>query len=208
MMPSVYKTSVSPWNSGCSSSTQSHSSNSPSTVAVEVSRSKVPSRRSRSAARCPQSQPPRLIVIFSEEKCGVVAVGSIFIKQLIHRPQELARLLCGDRALAAQVGLQIGHQQSARDSLTCDIANDEAKPVLAQIQKIVIVSPHLPRLKTRARVFQSASCRHSLRKEPRLHLPCDFQFVRGATFRFDLLGDRAALRCNSECQFVEASKAE
>jgi len=39
---------------------------------------------------------------------------------------------------------------------------------------------------------------YSLRKEPRLHLPRDFQVARGAPFGFELLGDGAALQFHSK----------
>jgi hypothetical protein len=51
------------------------------------------------------AQPPRLIVILSEEECRVVAIGRILVKQLIQGSQEFLRLICGNRALAAEVRL-------------------------------------------------------------------------------------------------------
>ena len=51
------------------------------------------------------AQPSRPVVVFSEEERGVVAVGRILVKLLIDRLQELLRLICSNRALAAEVRL-------------------------------------------------------------------------------------------------------
>jgi hypothetical protein len=46
-------------------------------------------------------------VVFSKEERRIVAVGGIFIEELIDRSQELLRMIGGNRARAAEVCLQI-----------------------------------------------------------------------------------------------------
>ena len=69
------------------------------------------------------AQLARMIVVFGEENRCVVALGGILVEQLIHRSQESLRLSPGRRALAAQIRLEIRHQQSGRHSFACDIPN-------------------------------------------------------------------------------------
>jgi hypothetical protein len=110
--------------------------------------------------------------------------------------------------LAAQVCLQVRHQKSGGNSFAGDIADHEAKPLLAEIEEVEVVPSDLPGLNAHACIFQSLRLRMDLRKEPGLHLLCYFQFLGGAAFGFYLLGERAALRFNSTCQFIEAGEPE
>src|ERR1700720_1726841 len=64
------------------------------------------------------AQAPGFIVVFGKEERGVGAVGRIFIKQLVHRPQESLRLIQSDCTLAPQVRLQVGHQERGTDSFS------------------------------------------------------------------------------------------
>ena len=63
------------------------------------------------------AQAPGFIVVFGKKERGVGAVGRIFIKQLVYRPQESLRLIQSDCTLAPQVRLQVGHQERSTDSL-------------------------------------------------------------------------------------------
>src|ERR1039458_9030614 len=58
------------------------------------------------------TQAPRLVVVFGEEERGVGAVRCVFVEELVDRAQEALRLIQGNGALAAQIRLQIGHQES------------------------------------------------------------------------------------------------
>ena len=51
------------------------------------------------------AQSSRPVVVFSEEERGVFAVCRILVKLLIDLLQELLRLICSNRALAAEVRL-------------------------------------------------------------------------------------------------------
>src|SRR5258708_2395825 len=58
------------------------------------------------------------VVVLGEEKSGEGAVGSVVAEELVHGAQETLRLVQSDGALAAQVGLKIGHQESGGDSFS------------------------------------------------------------------------------------------
>src|SRR6266481_9707265 len=62
------------------------------------------------------AQALRLIVIFGEEERGIGAVGRVLIKQVVDAPQQTLWLIQSDRTLAAQIRLEIRHQQSTGDS--------------------------------------------------------------------------------------------
>src|SRR5579863_607556 len=98
------------------------------------------------------AQLARMIVVFSEEEGGVVTLSGIPVKRLMHGSQEPLRLLPRRRALAAQIRLEIGHQQSGRHALVDDIANHQPKPSIAQIKEVVVVAAHGPRGITKPRV--------------------------------------------------------
>src|SRR5229473_1766848 len=58
------------------------------------------------------AQVARGVVVFGEEESGERAVGRIVAKELIHGAHKALRLVQSEGALAAQVGLEIGHQES------------------------------------------------------------------------------------------------
>src|SRR5713101_928586 len=64
------------------------------------------------------TQPARGVVIFGEEESGEGAVRRILAKELVNGAQEALRLIQSDGALAAQIGLKIGHQESGGDSFS------------------------------------------------------------------------------------------
>src|SRR6266568_2123807 len=64
------------------------------------------------------AQAPRAVVILGKEEGGVGVVGRILVEELVHRAQEALGLVASARALAAQVRLQIGHQESGGDSFS------------------------------------------------------------------------------------------
>src|SRR6266446_6106378 len=73
----------------------------------------------------------RGVVVFGEEESGERAVGRIVAKELIHGAHKALRLVQSEDALAAQVGLEIGHQESGGNSFSGDVADHESKPLLS-----------------------------------------------------------------------------
>ena len=98
-----------------------------------------------------------------------------------------------DGALAAQIRLQIRHQQSRGDSFARDVADHQPQALLTEIQKIVVIAAHLAGLDANARIIERAKGRQRLREKPGLHHACNFQFLGRTAFEFQLLGDGAAL---------------
>src|SRR2546422_7888425 len=70
------------------------------------------------------------VVVFGEKEGGERAVGSVVAEKLVHGTQEALGLIESDGALAAQIGLEIGHQESGGDSFSGNVADDEAEPLL------------------------------------------------------------------------------
>ena len=73
------------------------------------------------------------IIVLGEEKRGEGAVRGVLAKKLVHRTQQALRLIHGDSALAAQIGLEIGHQQCSGNSFTGYVANHETEPLAPQV---------------------------------------------------------------------------
>src|SRR5437016_5779221 len=94
-----------------------------SVIAPEEKSGEMPAIRVAQAAHA--------VVIFGEEKCGEGAVRRILTKQPVHRAQEALRLIERDGALAAEIRLQIGHQESGGDSFSRDVADHQTEPLLA-----------------------------------------------------------------------------
>src|SRR6266478_4211916 len=59
-----------------------------------------------------------VVVIFGEEESGERTVGRILTKEPIHGAHQSLRLIESDGAQAAQVGLEIGHQESGGDAFS------------------------------------------------------------------------------------------
>ena len=152
---------------------QSQSANRPSTVPVLSRRSSVSSRAQQQAAQVPAvrvAQPLRAVVVLGEEERRVGALDRVLVEELVHRPAGTLRLLQRGRALAAQVGLEVRHQEGGRDSLPRDVADHEPEAFLAEVQEIVVVAADLASLDAQPGVLERARGRQRLREEPGLHL--------------------------------------
>src|SRR5215831_1787096 len=80
-----------------------------------------PKKQSRQVAAIGIAKEARRVIVLREEERSVIAVRSVFEKQLIHRTQKLVRLLRSVGALAAQIGLQVGHQQRGGHAFPGDV---------------------------------------------------------------------------------------
>ena len=163
-------------------------------------------RRQMSAVRVAQAS--RAIVELRIEERRVGVVGGVLVEQPVHRLQQPFRFLDRDRALAAQVGLEVGHQQRGGHALAGDVADDETEALLAEVEEVVVVAADAPRLHAGAGVFERSHRGQTLRKEPRLHLHRDLEFVRGPALGRRLLGRGAALRLDRPAHLVEADQRE
>src|ERR1700751_6147527 len=84
------------------------------------------------------------VVVLGEEKRGEGTAGSVLAEKLIHGAEESLGLIQCDRRLAAQIRLQIGHQQSRRDAFSGNVADHQTQTFAAQIEEIVIIAANLP----------------------------------------------------------------
>src|SRR6266852_3294796 len=148
------------------------------------------------------------VVVFGEEKRGKGAVGRVVAEKLIHGAQEALQLIKSDGALAAQIGLQVGHQESGGDSFPGDVADDEAEALLAEIEEVVVIAADFAGLDADAGVFEGLERRLGLREEAGLDLFGDFDFLGGAAFGLLFLGDGAAVGFDGVGHFVETDEAE
>ena len=68
------------------------------------------------------------IVVIGKEQRGVTAVTAVLIEQLIHGLEQSRQVVQGYGVLAAQVGLEIGHQKSAGYPLARDVRQHQRQP--------------------------------------------------------------------------------
>lgn len=113
-----------------------------------------------------------------------------------------------DGALAAEVGLEIGHEESGGDAFAGYIGDDEAEALAAEIEEIVVVAADMAGRETETGKFESFERRQSLGEEAGLHLLGDFEFLSSAALGFEFLGRGAALGFNGVSDFVETDEGE
>src|SRR5690349_7152256 len=89
------------------------------------------------------AQAPRLVVKLSKEEAGIRVVRRILIEKLIHGMQKALRFIQRNGTLAPQIGLQVGHQKSAGNSLSGNVSQHQTKPLATEIEEVVIVATHL-----------------------------------------------------------------
>ena len=152
------------------------------------------------------AQAARSIIIFGEEQRGVGALDRVLEKELVHRFQESLRMFQCDGTLAAQIRLEIGHQESRGDAFACNVAHHQPQALLAEIQKIVVITADMAGLNANARIIERATGWLSLREEPRLHHARDFQFLGCAALGFQLPGDGAALFVQRAADLIESDE--
>lgn len=157
------------------------------------------------------------VVILGEKECGVSGARDVFAEKPVHREQESLRLLQGERrvgaapvrcALIPQVRLQIRHQQSSRGSLPRDIADNECKPLAAEIQEVIIITTYLTCLHADTGIFEARNGWLDLREKSHLHLSGAFEFLRFAPFRLQSQGMSASLFFDFFSQVIGAQKCK
>src|SRR6478752_3418663 len=82
------------------------------------------------------AQAPRLAVKFSKEEAGIRVVRRILIEKLIHGVQKALRFIQSNGTLAPQICLQVGHQESAGNSLSGNITQHQAKPLATEVEEV------------------------------------------------------------------------
>ena len=146
-------------------------------------------------------------VVVGEEERGEGAVGRVLREELVDGAEEALGLV-RDGALAAEIGLQIGHKESGGDAFAGDVADDEAEAVRAEVEKIVIIAAYSAGGKAAAAIVEGVDRWTRLRKEAALDFVGDFQFLGGAAFEIEFGGGGAALGFEGVGDFVEADEGE
>src|SRR6185503_16241898 len=126
----------------------------------------APNQKSAKMTAIRVAQAAGIVVIFTKEQRGVRAISRILVEELVHRSQESLRLIQSDRALAAQVRLQVGHQESGGDAFADDVADHQAKPVRTKVNEIVIIPADLTSLNANTCVVEPGYGGQGLGKEP------------------------------------------
>jgi hypothetical protein len=111
------------------------------------------------------------------------------------------------RALAAQVCLQIRHQQGGPDPFARDVLDHNGNAVTTEFKKVIIVAAHY-RLHTNARAVGPWNRRQPLWERPGLKLLRNLQFVGGQAPDYTALRLSLSLYLKGPCHIVEAGKGE
>jgi len=133
------------------------------------------------------------VVIFAKEESGERAVRSVVAKELIDGAQETLRLIESDGALAAEIGLEIGHQESGGDAFSGDVADDKTEAAAAEIEEVIVIAADLACLNAETGVFEGFERGLRLGEEAGLDFFGDGDFLCGAAIGFEAGGKGAAL---------------
>src|SRR4029077_5458368 len=110
--------------------------------------------------------------------------------------------------LAAQIGLQIRHQESGGQSLSRYIRNDKAETIRAEAQKVVVIPAYGARGNASSCIFERFELGQGLWKEAVLHLRGDGELLGHAAFGFEFFRGGAALAFNGMGELIEADQGE
>ena len=127
---------------------------------------------------------------------------------MIDRAQKTLWVVAFDSALAAEIGLEIGHEQRGGDAFAGNITDHESESVAAETEKVVIVAADLASLMANTGVIERGELRKSLGKQARLDLLGDFDFLGGAAFGFEALCLGPMLGFDGVGDFIEADQGE
>jgi hypothetical protein len=147
-------------------------------------------------------------VIVGEEESGEGAVGRVLREELVDDAKNIFQAIVRDGTLAAEIGLQIGHEECGGDAFAGDVADDQAEAVGAEVKEVVVIAADGARGITVTGIVQRLNWRANLRKKAALDFVGDFEFLGGAAFEFDFGGGGAALGFEGVGDFIEADQGE
>lgn len=143
-------------------------------------------------------------VVIRIEKSSEGSVGRVLGEQLVDGLKKALGLVERNGALAAEIGLEIGHQESGSDTFAGNVADDETEAVRAEVQEIVVVTADGASGMAVTRIVQPANRRTDLREKAALDFVGDFEFLSGAAFGIELGGGGPTLGFEGMGHFVEA----
>ena len=129
------------------------------------------------------------IVVDCEEECGVAVVGGAVEEKLVDGVEEAREIVKRDGVAASEIGLEIGHQQSAGNSLPGNVGENEGESRRTEIEEVVVVPADLARLHAGSGVFERGQWRADLREKTELDVAGDVYFMSSAALGFHAVGD-------------------
>jgi hypothetical protein len=147
-------------------------------------------------------------VVVGEEEGGERAVGSVLREELVDDAKNIFQAIVRDGALAAEIGLKIGHEESCGDAFTGNVGDDEAETVRAEVEEVVVVAADGARGETSAAIVEGLDGGTELGEKAALDFVGDFELLGGAAFRFEFCGVGAALGFEGVRDFVKADEGE
>ena len=147
-------------------------------------------------------------MVVGEEERGEGAVGRVLREELVDDAKNIFQAIVRDGALAAQIGLQVGHEKGSGDAFAGNIADDQAEAVGAELEEIIIIATYGARGITVTGIVERLNRRADLREKTALDFVGDFEFLDGAALEFEFGGGGAALGFEGVSDFVEADEGE
>src|SRR5271169_5583547 len=132
-------------------------------------------------------------MVVGEEERGERTIGRDLREELVDDAKNIFQAIVRDGTLAAQIGLQVGHEERGGDAFAGNIADDESEAVGAEVEEIIIIAADGPRGITVAGIVECSNRGPDLRKKTALDFVGDFEFLSGAAVEFEFGGGGAAL---------------
>src|SRR5271170_3626551 len=125
------------------------------------------------------------VIVVGEEDRGIGRVRGVLEEEAVDGLEEELWFVASEGELAAEVGLEVGHEQSGGDAFAGYVADDETKPLVAEGEEVVVVAADVACLDAGACVVEGLEWRESLREEAGLHLAGDLQLLKCAAIGLD-----------------------
>ena len=149
-----------------------------------------------------------VVVVVGEEDGGVSAVDGVLVEEAIDGPEEELGFVAREGELAAEVGLEIGHEERGGDAFAGDVADDEAETLVSEGEEVVVVSADVAGLNADSGIVECVECGEGLREEAGLDLLCDLELLGGAALGLEFLGGDEALLLDLAGELVVADQFE
>ena len=147
-------------------------------------------------------------MVVGEEERGEGAVGRALREEPVDDAKNIFQAIVRDGALAAEIRLQVGHEQRCGDAFAGNIADDQAEAVGAELKEVVVIAAYGARGITVTGIVERLNRRADLRKKTALDFVGDFEFLCGATVEFLFGSSGAALGFESVGNLVETDEGE
>jgi hypothetical protein len=148
------------------------------------------------------------VIVVGEEDGGVGGVGGVLEEEAVDGLEEELGLVAREGELAAEVGLEIGHEKCGSDAFAGDVADDEAEPLAAEGEEVVVVAADVAGLEADTSVVEGFERWESLRKEAGLDLAGDLELLCGTAIGFDLRDGELAFLLDLAGEFIGANQLE